>query len=226
MKRRVVVRPAWFDPRWTYTVHGELPPKKVQVRQVKLPNSVFLDERNEMVLDIECVRELAPREWPVRKRFSVVMIGLGQQIGSHYYITQWASDWERELLDAVRPRLALARKIYIEARGDFDTEVLAGRWISGRSVRWSDPPLWPAVDVRQKTMNVRKTLREQDIGPQVDRDGDIRGKDVLKLWPDKGTREPVWKHNYLDVLETSLKIFQIEWPEVERDVSGIEKPKR
>lgn len=212
-----------LTPRWTYTVDGELPPKKVQVRQVKLSNTVFLDDNGEMVLDIECVLEPAPDDWPRRKRFSVIMIGVGQQLGPHFYITQWASDWEKELLDAARPTLALASKVYIEARGDFDTEVLAGQWVSGRSSKWDDKPLWPAIDVRKKTLNVRHILKQQDITAQIDRNGDIRGKDVLKLWPlpkndqrDKAWadgREKVWKHNYLDVLETSKKVFQIEWPQ-------------
>jgi hypothetical protein len=213
-----------YEPRWTYTLSGEPPPKKVMVRQVKLANTIFLDNKNEMVLDIECVREPAPKQWPVRKRFSAVMIGIGQQVGKTFYVTQWASDWEKDLIETVRPTLALASKIYIEARGDFDTEVLAGRWISGRKVRWARDPLWPAIDIRHKTENVRRILRQQGIGPQVDRDGDIRGKDVLKLWPtpidtparaDAKNREQVWRHNFLDVVETSKKIFQIDWTEVE-----------
>lgn len=218
-----------LSPRWTYTAHGEPPPKKVQVRQVKLPNTVFLDDNGEMVLDIECVKEPAPLEWPLPKRFTVVMIGVGQQLGPHFYVTQWASDWERELLDAARPTLALASKVYIEARGDFDTEVLAGQWVSGRSGKWNDKPLWPAIDIRKKTLNVRSILHDQGIGAQIDRNGDIRGKDVLRLWPlprndqrDKtwaDGREKVWKHNYLDVLETSKKVFQIEWPQPEPTIT-------
>jgi hypothetical protein len=208
-----------FDPRWTYTAHGELPPKKVEVRQVKLPNTIFLDTSSELVLDIECVKEVAPKEWPRRKRFSTIMVGIGQQVGKNFYITQYGSDWEKDLMDAIRPALGLAKLVYIEARGDFDSLVLAGHWVSAQADTWGDYPLWPAVNILKKTRNVRSLLREQRIESQVDRTGDISGKDVPRLWtiprgqraPLISAREKVWRHNYLDVLDTSKKIFQIEW---------------
>jgi len=119
------------DYKWTYTSTGDVPKKRVvEMRQICLKKQVFLDSPREMVLDIECVTEPAPAQWPRPKRFTTVMIGVGQQIGTDYWITQWATDWERELLEAARPTLALATKIYFEGRGDFDTEVLAGRWVS------------------------------------------------------------------------------------------------
>lgn len=203
---------AMEHPLWTYTVDGEQPLRKIERRQVKLTNTVFLDDSSEMVLDVEVVTEPAPKDWPAKKRFSVVMIGVGQQVGSHFYITQWASDWEKELFAAVRPTLALASRIYSDASGNFDTQVLAGRWISGPSVQWTDVPMWPWLDVRSKTLNVRSYLRDQNIGSQVNRVGDIFGRAVRRAWTNKAQREAVWKHNYLDVLELSKRVFQIEWP--------------
>lgn len=208
------------NPRWTYTVNGELPPKKVEVRQVVIPKSVFLNDNREMVLSVQCVKEPAPLEWPNDNRLSVVMIGLGQQIGPNYTITQWASDWERELLDAARPRLALASKIYVESRWNFDADVLAGQWVSALSDRWGDAPLWPAIDVRSKVVNVYDMLREQNIGPQLERPRNVNARGLQALWqtpkgeraPLQSAREIVWRTNYLDVLETSMKVFQIEWP--------------
>lgn len=198
------------NPRWTYTVNGELPPKKVEVRQSTIPKTVFLDNSREMVLHVQTVKEPAPLEWPTEKRYSVVIIGLGQQVGEDYVITQWASDWERELIDAARPRLALASKIYIEGATDFETDVLAGQWVS-RNQQWGEPTLWPAIDIRQKTVNVYRTIREQRIGEQIDRVNDIKMKYAARLWAKKD-REPVLRHNYYNLLDTSMKIFQIEWP--------------
>lgn len=199
------------DPsQWVYTATGELPPRKVEIRHQVFLNTVWLNNSRDTVLDIECVKEPAPDHWPDRNRFSVVMIGLGQQRKKDFHVIQYASDWERDLLDAARPMLGLAGRILIEARGDFDTEVLAGRWVSSRRPCWTDAPLWPALDLRSKTLNVRSLIQEQEIDPQVDRTGDISGKDVLRMWPDKARRESVWRHNFLDVIETSMKIFQIE----------------
>jgi len=189
----------------------------VESRQVKLAGHVYFDNSREMVLHIECVKEHAPKNWPKNKRYSVVMIGVGQQIGKDYWITQWASNWERELMDAARPTLALASTIYTESRSNFDIEVLAGKWISATE-RWDDQPLWPFIDVSRKVVNVRDLLREQQIGPAVNRVGDIKSKQVVKYWrPRKGQdrkrmQEYVWKHNYLDILESTERIFQIEWP--------------
>ncbi len=205
----------------TYTRTGELPGGRVEMRTERLRNVIYFDRVGEMVLDIECVKEpveqprVLPRgvgRWPLPKRFAPVMIGVGIQEKHDFVIHQWASNWERELINAAAPHLALAKRIFIEARQDFDSEVLAGRWVSARKPRWEKRPLWPHVDIRDKVLNVRTMIKQQDIGSEVDRTGDIKGKAVLKLWNERQHREKVWRHNYLDILDTARKIFQIEWP--------------
>jgi hypothetical protein len=196
------------------------------VRQVKLSKTVFLDDVGELVLAVECVTEVAPAEWPTKKRPTVIMVGIGQQVGQHFYITQYASDWERDLMEAVRPSLALAPKIYIEGRDDYESLVMAGQWVSARELPWNDTALWPSVDIRTKVLNVRTVFAKQDIEPQIERLDDIRTKDVMRYWDpfvpqatarDAATRlrrdrrQKVWRHNYLAVLDTCMKIFQIEW---------------
>ena len=181
-------------------------------RQAILPKTVYFDNPGEMVLDIECIKEDAPKGWPLRKRFNVCMVGMGVQRGTDFVITQYASNYDRELMDTVAPSLRLARRIFIEARGNFDAEVLAGRWVSARKPKWDKRPLWPTLNIDDKVFNVRQLIRQQGIGPQVDRKGDITGKQVLRMWDDKKKREAIWSHNYLDLIDTARKIFQIEWP--------------
>ena len=204
------------DYRWTFTTTGEPDPRKVVCRQIKLSNTVFLEDKRETVLDIVCVNEPAPAAWPYRIRKSVVMIGLGQQLRGHFFITQWATDWEQALFDAVRPSLALASRIYTTTRGgNIDGEILSGHWVSARHQRWNDKPLWPAIDIRDRMVNVRTMLRQQQIGPCVDRTDDIRDTQAIRYWlsRDRHKQEAVWKHNYLNVLEMSKQIFQLEWPQ-------------
>lgn len=199
-----------YDPRWTYTIHGEPLPKKVQVRQMHLPNTIFLDANGEIVLDIESVRE--PRVGG-GNRHSVVMVGVGLQMGTTFTITQWASDWERDLLDAVRPTLALAHRIFITSRMNRDVEILAGTWMAKTA------PTWPVMDVRTKTLNVHPFLRDQTIPPNNRPSIDIAEEDVPRRW-NANDREPVWRHNYLDVLDSAMRIFQIEWPPAEQEYSN------
>ena len=199
------------DPgRWIYTATGELPPKKVEIRHQIFPNTVWLNNSRDTVLDIECVKEPASDLWPERNRLSVVMIGLGQQRKKDFHVIQYACDWERDLMDAARPMLGLADRILVASRWNEEPFIMAGRWVNSRAPIWPDPPLWPAVDLRTKTLNVWQMIRDQKVGPQVDRTGDISGKDVLRAWPNKARREEVWRHNFLDVVETSMKIFQLE----------------
>jgi hypothetical protein len=196
-----------FDPRWTYTINGSLPPTKVQVRIMNMPNTIFLDNNGEVVLDVIPVKEPSPRGWPTQFRFSAVLIGIGLQMGSTFTITQWGSDWERDLLDAVRPTLALANKVFIVSRFDHDTEVLAGTF------RATCEPTWPTLDVREKTDNVRRVLNNQNIQPH-ERENDINPDRAHRLWNQKD-REPVWRHNYLNVLDAAMRIFQVDWTEEE-----------
>lgn len=195
---------------WVYTSTGELPSKKVEIRHQIFKNTVWLNNSRDTVLDIECVKEPASTMWPERKRHSVVMIGLGQQRKRDFHVIQYASDWERDLLDAARPMLGLAGRILVASRYNEEPFILAGRWVNSRAPIWMGPPLWPALDVRNKTTSVYALLKEQRIDPQVDRSDDISDDDVIRSWSDKTQRERVWRHNFLDVVETSMKIFQLE----------------
>lgn len=195
-----------FDPRWTYTVNGAMPPKKVQVRQVNLPNTIFFDSSGELALSIISVKEPTPKHWPSasRTRRSVVMIGVGLQLGTQFTITQWASDWERELLDAARPTLALAHRIYVLSKSS--VHILAG---DGYAL----PPFWPTMNVRDKAFDVKPFFHQQDIRPNA-RENDIEDERSEPLWRKKAY-DVVWRHNYLDVLDLSMRVFQIEWPNEE-----------
>lgn len=193
-----------FDPRWTYTVTGERTPNKVQVRQMHLPDTIFFDRNGEAVLHLVSVPEAAPRGFPNKVRQSVVMIGIGLQMGTTFTITQIASDWERELIDAARPMLALTNRIYTIGRSAIS--VLAGD-------AYAAPPTWPTMNLRDKMDNVRRILDDQDIrsfGHPEPLDGDK----VRRFWMsgDLTKREAVWRSNYFDVLDASMRIFQIEWP--------------
>lgn len=196
--------------KWIYTSTGELPPRKVEIRHQVFPNTIWLNHARDTVLQLVCVKEPASNLWPDRSRLSVVMIGLGQQRKTDFHVIQYACDWERELMDAARPMLGLAERILVASRWNEEPFILAGRWVNAHAPIWTDPPLWPTVDIRSKTMNVRDLIRAQQIGPQVDRTGDISGKHVARMWRSRSTREPVWRHNFLDVVETSMKIFQLE----------------
>lgn len=196
-----------FDARWTYTVTGQKTPNKVQVRQMRHPNTIFLDNNGELVLDIISVSEPAPSGFKNKMRQSVVMIGVGLQLGTEFTITQWASDWERDLLEAARPTLALANRIF--TIGCSAVSVLAGDGYSRSAT-------WPTVNVRQKMMDVRPLLNAQDIRPNG-REDDITDDQAHRKWTHRTApdRESVWRHNYLDVLDASMRVFQIEWPEPE-----------
>lgn len=195
-----------YDPRWTYTVTGQRTPNKVQVRQMRHPNTIFLDNNGEIVLDIVSIPEPAPRAWKEKTRRTVVMIGVGLQLGTEFTITQWASDWERELIDAARPTLALANRIF--TLGKSQVSILAGDG-------YRQTATWPTMNVRDKMVDVRRILDYQDIRPGA-REDDIEDGTEMRMWrySDK-TREAVWRHNYLDVLDASMRIFQIEWPATE-----------
>lgn len=197
-----------YDVRWTYTVTGVKLPSKVQVRQMKHPNTIFLDDNGEVVLSLISLPERAPRGWKEKTRRTAVMVGIGLQMGTEFTITQWASEWERDLIDAVRPTLALAHRIFTV--GKSDVSILAGDGYSQRAT-------WPTMNVRDKTVNVRRLLEQQDIRPNA-RENDIEDTAVQRMWRYNDTSiESVWRHNYLDVLDASMRIFQIEWPEPEVD---------
>lgn len=199
-----------FDPRWTYTVTGELRKRNVQVRQVTLPKTVFLDANGETVLCVETVREHAPTGYPTKMRQSVVVVGVGLQMGENFTITQWATDWENHLFETITPMLSLTPKIYMHGlRG---AVVLAG----GR-LNPEDTP-WPTLDIRHKVINVVPFLDDQKIPPS-DRAGDISPEQVHGLWSTRSdiNREKVFRHNYLNVLDLSMRVFQIEWPITEEE---------
>jgi len=196
---------------WVYTSTGELPStRKVEIRHQILNNTIWLRESRDTVLQMVTVKEPAPSIWPEQHRLSVVMIGLGQQRKRDFHVIQFAGDWERDLMDAARPMLGLAGRVLTASRWNSEPVVLAGRWVNTRAPQWPGMPLWPSVDIKAKTVNVWQEIRDQQIGPQVDRTGDISEKDASRLWADPAQREGVWRHNFLDVIETSMKIFQIE----------------
>lgn len=203
-----------FDPRWTYTVTGSAPSKLVQRRQVNLPNTIFLDNNGEVVLSVESVPEDAPRSWPKKKRQSVVIVGVGLQLGTTFTITQWASDHERQLFEAITPTLALARKVY--TLGWRDAHVLRG---DVKLTRNEVP--WPTLNVCSKVVNARPILESQRIPPTT-RTNDIDPLHVTRMWAVRSSdqpqrREAVWRHNYLNVLDLAMRMFQVEWPEDVRD---------
>lgn len=198
-----------FDPRWTYTTTGREPSKLVHIRQVNLPNTVFLDGNGEIVLSVESVSEFAPRSWSSKKRQTVVMIGVGLQMGTTFTITQWATDWEQALMDAAAPTLALANKVY--TLGYRDVRALNGGF---NGARGTVP--WPTINVEPKMINATTIFNAQGITPNP-REHDINQNHVARLWTgrhDRSThRDQVWRHNYLNVLDLAMRVFQIEWPE-------------
>jgi hypothetical protein len=197
-----------YDPRWTYTVTGQATPNKVQVRQMRHPNTVFLDDNGEAVLSILSLPEPMPNSFRQKTRRSAVVIGIGLQMGTEFSVTQWGSEWERELLNAARPTLALTSKLY--TLGKSAVSILAGDG-------YGQPPTWPTINVRAKSMNVRRILEYQDIRPNA-RENDIEETAVMRMWRySETTREAVWRHNYLDVLDLVMRVFQIEWPECDHD---------
>lgn len=199
------------DPgRWVYTATGEMPSAKVQIRHQIFPNTIWLNNPRDTVLSLVWVKEPAPFIWPERHRPSAVMLGLGQQRQRDFHVIQYASDWERELLDAARPMLGLAERLLVGSRYNEEPFILAGRWVNSRAPIWIDPPMWPAVDVRRKTVNVRDMLQDQQVGKQVDRTGDLSPKKVGSTWGRPAQRESVWRHNFLNVVELGMQIFQLE----------------
>lgn len=199
-----------FETRWTYTPHGHLmSTTKVERRQVKLPNTIFFDHSTEAIVKVEVVKEPVPFHRS-KMRPSVVVIGLGQQLGQNFFITQWASDWERELFNAARPSLALAARIYSDAHNRWDLKALAGHL-------GSHVPTWPTMDVLDKAVDVRSVLRQQDIPSQLlDVVEDHKQFDVARAWK-AGQKEDVLKFNYFRVLDAAMRVFQIEWPTEQAD---------
>lgn len=197
--------------KWIYTATGELTPKKVEIRHQVFRNIVWLNNPRDTVLRLVVVKEPASTLWPERSRPSVVMIGLGQQRKRDFHVIQYASDWERDLLDAARPMLGLAERILVESRYNEEGFILAGSWVNSHAPIWPHPPLWPSVNIRSKVLNVRTMLQAQGVDPlQVDRTGDISDKEASRHWKNASKRESVWRHNFFDVVETSMKIFQLQ----------------
>lgn len=210
-------RSLFFDPRWTYTVNGEKPPEKIQVRQSRLSNTIFFDNPTEACVEVVTVKEPSHGGWPTKFRNSVVMIGIGQQVGTEFVITQWASDWERELFEAARPSLALASRIFDTSRFNYNVKVLAGSW------RAEQEPYWPTVDVQIKTVPRLRTI----LGQQLIRSFLTREESSDALLPNwwmkpenrvitatelEARRNVVWRANYARVLDSARQVFQIEWP--------------
>lgn len=196
-----------FDPRWTYTTTGSQASKLVQVRQSHMPNTIFLEGNGECVLSVESVPEFAPNSWHARMRQSVVMVGVGLQMRTTFTMTQWASDSEAELFAAITPQLSLVHRIYEHGRRS--SRALAG------AVGVKVP--WPSLDLTHKVINVEPIFAVQGIPPNP-REDDITEKDARRFWTgvpfgSHVRRETVWRHNFLDVLDLAMRVFQIEFPE-------------
>jgi hypothetical protein len=198
-----------FDPRWTYTTTGGPASKLVQRRQVELKDTIYLDDSSELVLSVESVMTHAPHSWPVNTRRTVVMVGVGLQLGTTFTITQWATDQEQALFNEITPTLSLARRVYTD--GWTSVRALSG---NGRSSRRHTVP-WPMLNIYDKSVNVEPILRKQRI-PRTKREHDIKPDHAERYWTvrqDQATRrERVWRHNFLNVQDLALRVFQVEWP--------------
>jgi len=169
-----------------------------KLTDVKMPDGI-------MVLDIECVKERVAN-WVHPFRFRTVMIGFVK--GNE--AIQLASNNLDELISAALAELSDFQIFVFEATRDFDIEVLRGRWTSARKAFANGPGPWATIDLSNRAVNMRREFTKKGLMvSMVDRTEDIASVACIAHWL-KGDREPVFRHNLLDLIETSRRYLAFE----------------
>lgn len=171
----------------------------VEVRRyshkVERPRSL---DKTQCLIDIECVKVVAPPSWLYHKRFQVVMIGIGHwETKNQFDFVIMASANEVKLLRDITGAFGYYSVALFEATRDFDRNVLEGTWTNARRPMAKWPGAWPVVP--RNTIAYRNVRDRVRSVPSLTRENDIQSVEVLEKW--YTDRESVWKHNAFDMVD-------------------------